>query len=216
MEKHQYRGSEVRAACRSGSCGKLVLEVGALRWIAFLALVCVLGLAGCGGTEADRRSSETGTDRALAVASLARSGAGTIAKSYACSDNEVWFPVKWSRVPHETQETAIYVSLSRRVEARDATTRFVVVARWLIFGLRPERRELRTGRLPAGARIISIPKRNPCPHPMGKGLSVFARVFALSDDQSIGEGPFSVSTLTRPFRGALATGDVGATVGSGR
>ncbi len=146
--------------------------------IGVLALNLVL--FGCGDTH---RSHGVRGAAALkpkfAFWSPALAAGGIIPAGYAC-ETKIWLPLRWSDLPGDTRELALYVG---SFGAPKAVGRGQTISRLAagagVVGLRPASDGLAAGALPDGAAVLSDARVPACP-PRTPGQQFTFRLFALS------------------------------------
>lgn len=140
---------------------------------AICLLLFALTLAGCSDAEEPSK-------RELRVAVPIPDGGLLIPKRYECKERAVWLPIEWSRVPGDTAELILVMSISEMERGGRAVNSslagHVVIAR-----LDPSLRRLRVGDLPDGAILKTDRPDLICP-PSSNEYGLAFTVYALPEE----------------------------------
>jgi phosphatidylethanolamine-binding protein (PEBP) family uncharacterized protein len=168
---------------------------------AFL-LVASGALAGCGGSVAN--SSSVGQKPQLTVSSPVVSAKGLLPAQYTCAGRNIVPPIKWSGVPANTAELALFLLDLGHSESVGGAVQAKLKVAWMIHGLKPTLTGLATGKLPAEA-IAGHQRYSICPPKGGTGQYMF-RLYALPRPVSIGRGLSDLEAFRRINRAGSAVG----------
>ncbi len=159
-------------------------------------------LGGCGSTGPSAFSSKA---QPLGISSSAVNESGGLAARYTCAGKDISPPLKWSNVPSDTSELALFLlNLGHSQSAGGGAVKAKLTVAWAVRGLKPTLHGLAAGRLPAGA-IAGHGRYSVCPPRGGTGQYMF-RLYALSKPVAVKPGLSDLEVFRRINRGSSAVG----------
>lgn len=145
-------------------------------------LVLIGSLTGFGFVGGSQTSPVTEARKVLSVKSPALTADGLgemkIPNRFQCRENAIWLPLRWSKIPGNTSEVVVVISVSR-IKRKQGSVTTAHETEWVVGGLGPDQRMLKVGAVPKGAFMkgheVGIPD---CPSRLHESGMVFA-VYAL-------------------------------------
>jgi phosphatidylethanolamine-binding protein (PEBP) family uncharacterized protein len=140
------------------------------------SLLLGLALSGCSGAEEEKPE--------LQVEIPVLGDGFRIPQRHQCREGAVWLPVEWSRVPRETAELVLVMSISEMKRSRQAVNSSLI-GHVVVGKLNPKLRRVRLGDLPSGASLHTDLPDLVCP-PGSSEYGLVFTVYALPDKFHLG------------------------------
>lgn len=148
-----------------------------------LLITCGLSLAvllaACGSSaEPASNDAELTERKVLSVRSSAITSNSKVPSSYTCSEDSIWLPLEWSKVPVGTKKIVLGITVNR-ITREEGAVSASLDTEWIVGNLDPDLRRLPAGNLPSGAFITghNVDKPN-CP-PRSRESGVVFTVYAI-------------------------------------